>query len=122
LRFYKSIGGHEKIIGYNHQLVCWAASELAKAWNTELLCPLEMLGNMATIRLPEKFQQVAEWKVGQKIWDTLWYQYKIEVPLNMIKNKFYLRISCNIYNNKEDYLKLISVLAEIEKNFTLPAK
>jgi len=122
LRFYKSIGGYEKIVSYNHQLVCWAASELAKAWNTELLCPPEMLGNMATIRLPEKFQQVVEWKVCQKIWDTIWHQYKIEVPLNIIQNKFYLRISCNIYNKKEDYLKLISVLAEIEKDFTVPAK
>jgi isopenicillin-N epimerase len=42
--------------------------------------------------------------------EILHYEYKIEVPIKCLEKRIYIRISCHIYNNINDYLKIINII------------
>ncbi len=48
-------------------------------------------GCMAHVPLPP-----GDW---QKLQDSLWNEYKIEVPIIHFENKWFIRVSCHLYNN-----------------------
>jgi isopenicillin-N epimerase len=109
-------GGWRELRQRNHELAVKARRILCEQLGTEPLCPERMLGSMATLRLPERFQgrplkgRFEEEQVG------LYRDYGIEVPFLRIgkPTERYIRVSAELYNTAEEYEYLAEALARIE--------
>jgi selenocysteine lyase/cysteine desulfurase len=53
--------------------------------------------------------------IGHSLWlhNVLWNRYKIEVPITIVNQELYVRISAQIYNEFDEYVKLASAIQEI---------
>ena len=108
-------GGWREARKRNHELVVKARRILCERLGTELVCPENMLGSMATIRLPEKFQNVppkGRIDDGQL---RLYDEFGIEVPFFRIGTPpvRYFRVSAQLYNTTEEYEYLARALARL---------
>jgi len=105
-------GGCRELCKRNHELIVKARSILCKRLGTKPVCPETMLGSMATIQLPEKFQNVtAEGKIDEEQL-RLYDEFGIEVPLFRIGAPAlrYFRVSAQLYNTVEEYEYLARAL------------
>jgi isopenicillin-N epimerase len=108
-------GGWREVRQRNHELALKARKILCERLGTEPLCPENMLGSMATVRLPEKFQgrplngRIEEEQVQ------LYKQFGIEVPFLRIgmPSRRYIRISAQLYNTVEEYEYLAEALGRL---------
>jgi isopenicillin-N epimerase len=100
----------------NHELAVRGRELLCERLQVACCCPDEMLGAMATIPLPERFQ--GRPRTG-KI-DTeqlrLYDRFRIEVPfIRMGKpERRYFRISAQLYNSIEEYEYLAAALEKLK--------
>lgn len=62
LEFIESIGGIQRVMEYNHNLVWTAAKKLASGWGTKIGAPEEMVGTLALVQLPLELN--GKFKVG----------------------------------------------------------
>ncbi len=98
-------GGWRELRQYNHDLAVKARRILCQRLEVEPPCPEKMLGSMATIALPGRFQRVP---VSGKI-DAeqlrLYDEFGIEVPFYRFGSPEgrWLRVSAQIYNTPEEY-------------------
>jgi isopenicillin-N epimerase len=122
LEFYNKIGGAEKVIKYCHNLAWEAANELKRAWGTQFVVSEtenenyeQYFGNMVAIALPVPKFSTAEKARGHAGWlrYKIWTDYKVEVPITVLDNQLYVRISAQIWNEKADFLTLIPIINEI---------
>eukprot|EP01125_Pyxidicula_operculata_P014174 TRINITY_DN4710_c0_g1_i1.p1 TRINITY_DN4710_c0_g1~~TRINITY_DN4710_c0_g1_i1.p1 ORF type:complete len:428 (-),score=72.32 TRINITY_DN4710_c0_g1_i1:81-1364(-) len=107
LFFYKAIG-QDRITEYNRTLVRNAADMLIKRWNTNgLVKDTSDHAFMVTVRLPDSNSTYGGSKtIGEKsIWvaEELFHKHKVEVPILVIGDKIWTRISAQIYNKMSDY-------------------
>jgi selenocysteine lyase/cysteine desulfurase len=80
--------------------------------------PEEFIGSMAGIRVPTNLTFHSEDEAtAHALWlhNALWENYRIEIPIQNHNKVIYLRISCQIYNTKEDYIVLRDAIKEIYK-------
>jgi isopenicillin-N epimerase len=80
---------------------------------TQPICPIssEFLGQMCSIPINTTNP------VGLK--ETLYSEYKIEIPIMKIDHGTFIRISLNVYNNSRDLDTLFDALSSIKKNTDL---
>jgi len=108
-------GGWREVRERNRALVLAARRLLCRALQVEAPCPESMLGSLATLPLPERFQNVPR---GGKI-DTeqlsLYDEFRIEVPLYRFgaPERRFFRISAQLYNRLSDYRRLAEALKVI---------
>ena len=108
-------GGWPGLRRRNHELAVQGRRLLCDALQVESPCPESLLGSMATIPLPERFQGVP--KSGRidpeqlRLYDT----FRIEVPFFRIGApvRRYFRISAQIYNALSDYERLARALSKL---------
>jgi isopenicillin-N epimerase len=119
LRWMEQIypGGWPAIREANHALAVQARRLLCERLQLEPPCPESMLGAMATLPLPDRFQNRPRPR-GQKIDSeqlALYDRYGIEVPfIRMGKpERRFFRVSAQIYNRLEEYERLAEALADI---------
>jgi len=93
-----------------------AARRLAVAWGTDLIAPESCLGPMACVRLPGP-RVPSDGHEANKIQDMLYFKYAIEVPIKMLKNRLYVRISAHIYNTVDEFEILEKAMLEIRPKF-----
>lgn len=109
-------GGWREVRKRNHELAVKARRILCERLETEPVCPENMLGSMATIRLPEKFQNVpAKGRIDDeqlKLYD----EFGIEVPFFRIGMPAvrYFRVSAQLYNTVEEFEYLADALRQID--------
>ena len=105
-------GGWQKLRQHNQELAVKARRLLCHRLQCEPPCPESMLGAMATLPLPEKFQ--GRPKMGridleqQRLYD----EFGIEVPLMRIgqtKSRWF-RVSAQLYNSLAEYEYLADTL------------
>jgi isopenicillin-N epimerase len=109
-------GGWAAIRKLNHQLAVEARRILCQKWEVEPLCPAALLGSMATIELPQRFQgQPKKSKIDpEQLY--LYDKYRIEVPFfrhGQTNETRYLRISAHLYNSRSEYEYLARALASL---------
>jgi isopenicillin-N epimerase len=109
LAFYRSMGD-AALRARNHALAVAAAELLVGAWGTEAGAPAAMLGAMAVVRLPGR--TTATPVAAQAVHDNLWQKCHIEVPVMSLKQALWVRISSQIYNDLDDYRRLVVKVAE----------
>ena len=94
-----------------------------------------MFGPMVLVALPEgvvsSHQQPHSYAHAEALQNTLYHQYSIEVcvcvcmrvcfrlstqvPVKVIQDRLYVRISSHIYNTARDYMQLASAIINIKK-------
>lgn len=111
-------GGIDGIRKRNHDAVVEMGEMLAKAWGTNLGCPPEMCPSMVMVGLPSSLEILSN-NHAQKLRTHLRNQFGVEVPLYYHGLKdgevgvrdgkglitTYARISHQVYNTVDDYLK-----------------
>ena len=118
MTLYRGLGV-ERIRQHNSSLVEAASTHLANVWSSEILAPPTLRGAfMAAVRLPLPFNQMNEQSklinsymlspIGHEVLhDLLQSNYCIEyVKLFNFGKRVWVRISCQIYNQMDDYVRL----------------
>jgi isopenicillin-N epimerase len=108
-------GGWRELRERNHRLAVKARRVLCEALGAETPCPEDMLGSMATLPLPQRFQGVPRSGRIDAEQERLYDRFRIEVPLMRVgpPERRYFRISAHIYNSLPEYEylgKALSVL------------
>jgi len=107
VHFVKQLG-LENINTYQRELASWTADYLVRRWNTDLMVPLSMCANMVAVRLPGEGEVDAA-----KIHDELLAKHNIEVYIYEWEKVLYARVSCQIYNTREDMERLADAVLEL---------
>ena len=105
-------GGWRELREKNHQLAVRARKLLCDRLEVTPPCPEELLGSMATIPLPQRFQnRKASGKIDCEQL-ALYDRFGIEVPLSRFgtPQQRWLRVSAQIYNSPADYEYLAKAL------------
>jgi isopenicillin-N epimerase len=98
-------GGWRELRERNHRLAVKARRLLCKALGLEAPCPEHMLGAMAALPLPQRFQGVPRSERIDPEQQRLYDRFRIEVPLMRVgpPERRYFRISAHIYNSLPEY-------------------
>jgi isopenicillin-N epimerase len=112
-------GGWNDVRKHNHELAVKARRLLCNRLGTEPPCSENMLGSMATVRLPERFQSIPmKGRIDEeqlKLYD----QFGIEVPFLRIGSpaERYFRVSAQLYNSMAEYEYLAAALENLSLRF-----
>jgi isopenicillin-N epimerase len=98
-------GGWPQIRKANHELAVRARRILCRSLEIEPPCPESMLGSVATLELPKRFQGVPKSGKLDKEQIRLYDEFQIEVPLFRFGSpeRRYFRISAQLYNSPAQY-------------------
>jgi isopenicillin-N epimerase len=109
LRFMGSIlpGGWTELMKQNRNLAIAAQTTLCQSLNIMPPCPVEMVGSMATIPLPD-----GAW---EPLYEALGDRFNIEVPIIPWHppGKRLIRVSAQIYNSAAEYNYLAAALLRL---------
>jgi len=112
LEFLRELGPRQ-VRTHNHGLALAGARTLAAAWERELPAPDSMFGSMVPLLLPGEISPTQE--AGDALNDRLWRRHHIEAPVYPFKERMWLRISAQVYNDPSQYAALAgAVLEELE--------
>lgn len=108
-------GGWRDVRERNHELAVKARRILCERLGTEPMCPENMLGSMATVRLPEIFQGRPLNGRFEEEQVRLYRDYGIEVPFLRIGTPTgrCIRVSAQLYNTIAEYEYLAQALARV---------
>jgi isopenicillin-N epimerase len=104
-------GGWPAIREANHDLAVRARRLLCERLEIEPPCPEEMLGSMATLPLPERFQGQPRNGKCEAEQLRLYDDFGIEVPFVRVGKRRYFRISAQLYNSLAEYEYLAQALS-----------
>jgi isopenicillin-N epimerase len=90
--------------GYMHDLACTAGERLADAWGTEFTTPPEMIGAMVTVPLPPPAGTTDDDAARLRV--ALLVEDQIEVQLHAWRDRLWVRVSTQIYNDLSDIERL----------------
>jgi isopenicillin-N epimerase len=111
-------GGLTEMMARNRSMAIAARRSLCERLGVQAPCPESMLGSMATLPLPERFQDGAgESRAVISRFDPLqthlFERHKIEVPLIRFGSppRRWFRISAHVHNEMADYERLATALS-----------
>jgi isopenicillin-N epimerase len=104
-------GGWPAIREANHELAVNARRLLCERLEIEPPCPEHMLGAMATLPLPERFQGRPRKGKCEAEQLRLYDEFGIEVPFIRVYQHRYFRISAQLYNSLSEYEYLARALS-----------
>jgi isopenicillin-N epimerase len=96
-------------VKYMHGLAWEAAGILAERWQTKFEIPREMVGSMATVPLPP--QAGATDADALRLRLALLVEDRIEVQLHAWRNRLWVRVSAQVYNDRSDIARLAEAVA-----------
>jgi isopenicillin-N epimerase len=108
-------GGWRELRERNHRLAVKARRLLCETLGLEAPCPEHMLGAMATLPLPERFQGAPRSEKIDIEQQRLYDRSRIEVPFVRMgrPERRYFRISAHIYNSLPEYEYLAEALSAL---------
>ncbi len=112
--------GLDRFREHGHGLVQSARQQIEALCGTESLIPDDPVwyGTMITIPLPAG----PSLRPSPNSWDpwtqAMWERYRIEVPVVDWRGRRHLRVSCHLYNTREDLRVLMGALRELLKELT----
>lgn len=117
LHFYASVG-QDRLFAHNTGLIEWASEYLASLWKTDVLLPQwQSAPFMRLIRLPLDFPENG--KVCDLLGDVLMDKFSVNVKCVAVQEKLYVRISAQIYNDRNDYYVLGQAIEQLKNSSTL---
>uniref|UniRef100_A0A8W8N1D3 Aminotransferase class V domain-containing protein n=1 Tax=Magallana gigas TaxID=29159 RepID=A0A8W8N1D3_MAGGI len=120
IQFYKDMGGMDKIVKYTKKLLDDACRMMAERLQTELpQIPQSMeAAGMRLVLLPDfdKFERYTKtWEGSENLYNDIMNIHKINCAVYPIQGELFLRLSANIYNEMDDYVKLADLLVQLLK-------
>ena len=108
-------GGWRELRDHNHKLAVEARRVLCERLQVQAPCPESMLGSMAALPLPARFQGAPGTGRIDAEQLQLYDRFGVEVPLMRFgqPERRYLRISAHLYNTRADYQYLAQALLAI---------
>lgn len=99
-------------------MVQWAANMLAeKLGEHRIAVPDDMCPPcMAVVHLPAELQGTKTKEYANHVVKVLSHHYKVMIAIEPIDGELWLRISCQIYNTKEDYERVAKALLDLKEN------
>ena len=112
MAFFDALGW-ERMRTHNHGLAVWAHDLLLRAWDVEPITPRDgsMLGAMATVPLPAAAKQ--HWAQSMDLHTALLERYGVEAPVVDWLDRWWIRVSCQVYNTPDDYRRLAAAVQEL---------
>ena len=103
-----SIGGHKAIMAYVTPLLDWAVDMLCTAFSTQPLeIPISMRAPcMRVISCPPWLLNLDTIEIADEFVQKMSEHDRINCPITVFNGASWIRISANIYNTKDDYIKL----------------
>ena len=86
---------------------------LCESLDVQAPCPVSMIGSMATIPLPARFQEVVQTDRIAPEYVRLFEEYGIEVPFVKIGDLRCFRISAHLHNSPEEYVYLAEAIKRL---------
>ncbi|HYE20401.1 MAG TPA: aminotransferase class V-fold PLP-dependent enzyme [Tepidisphaeraceae bacterium] len=105
--------GRARVRAHNHALALWARAMLCERWGVERMAPDEMLGSMATVRLPGALADISE-AAGRECQSALYHRHGVEAPLVHWQGAWHVRVSAQVYNGVEDYERLDCAIRQMQ--------
>jgi isopenicillin-N epimerase len=96
--------GVEAVRGWNHRLAWEGARTLGARWETSFETPESMIGTMATVPLPAEMGRTRD--DALRLRAALHDEDRIEVQLHAWRERLWVRISAQIYNDMTDVERL----------------
>lgn len=112
--------GLERVMAHNHALATWAHALLVERFGVEPISPPDgsMLGSMATVTLPAALQDPD--RTPEEIQARIDERHRIEVPVMRFQALLRLRVSAQIYNRPEQYVRLADAVAAMAAELNAP--
>ncbi|XP_077866936.1 uncharacterized protein LOC144355796 [Saccoglossus kowalevskii] len=111
IQFYEDIGGFEEIAKYNTELLLWAMELLKESWKTESLpIPDSMRAPfMGIVALPDTskgpIMNTNDKNIPQLV-QRIYEKYRIYVMIVYHQERLWCRLSAQVHNTRNDYIKL----------------
>ncbi len=105
--------GWDNVRRHNHAMAVWVQSMLSRRWAVAPSTPPDgsMLGSMATLPLPAGVRgRFADPDTFQA---RLYDQHRIEVPVIDFNDRWWVRVSCQVYNESGQYERLGEAVMEL---------
>ena len=107
-----SIGGHKAIMNYVTPLLDWAVDMLCTAFSTQ---PLEIPDSMRApfmrvIGCPSWLHHINTMKLANDFGQKMCEEESLNCKVSIFSGGTWIRISANIYNTREDYIKLRDII------------
>lgn len=102
--------GEGAVMSYNHQLAWWSGQFLADAWDTPFTTPESMIGSMVTVALPKRLGSTPD--DAERVRAELDRQ-RIEVPVTAGPDGLTLRVSAQVYCDRDDIEALATAVAAL---------
>jgi len=105
-------GGWPALMARNRALALEARRILCNAVGSEPVCPDEMIGSLAAVRLPDNPTADRGWRVRDPLQGRLFEGWGIEVPIMRWPGPPHrlVRVSAQLYNRPEQYARLAEAL------------
>jgi isopenicillin-N epimerase len=106
--------GWPAVMARNRALALEARALVGAAAETPPACPDEMVGSIASVRLPDSPLANPAWRQPDPLQPRLFEGWGIEVPIMRwpAAPRRLIRISAQLYNRREHYVKLAGALAK----------
>lgn len=113
LKFMANLGW-DKVMDHNHALAAWAHRMLCDRLGVSPLSPPDgsLLGSTASVSLPAPLNALSLEQLNA-LQRRLYHEYQIELPLMRWNEHVMLRVSCQVYNTADEYLKLAESMARV---------
>ena len=107
-------GGWPALMARNRALALEGRALLCAAAGSPPVCPEEMVGSIASVRLPDSPLKKPAWRQPDPLQPRLFGECGIEVPIMRwpAAPKRLIRISAQLYNRREQYVRLAGALAK----------
>ena len=108
-------GGWSELRQQNCELAIQGRKILCERWGVEPSCPKDLIGSIAAVPLPDRFQgRPSNGKIDDEQLE-LYDRFGIEVPINRFGNpeRRWLRVSAQIYNSPADYEYLAEAMERL---------
>jgi isopenicillin-N epimerase len=99
--------GTEAVQGYDHALAWRAGEILGERWQVSIVQDETQIGTMITVPLPERAGGPAD---GVRLRDALLFEDRIEVQLHPFRDRLWVRVSAQVYNDETDVERLAAAV------------
>jgi hypothetical protein len=113
---YRKQLNEERVWKYNNDLCNNITDYITNRWNVSLISSRDMTSSMITIEIPCLKKLCYDWDINLMN-QIMINKYKIFGFIAEYKNKRYVRLSCNIYNEFREFLLYFTFLESEIKLF-----